>query len=205
MNDLTPGQTAALERFARAVEASPHNLVSRQALAELRTRHLAESVAFARSLPPGPARVLDLGSGGGFPGFVIAVVRPDLRVELLDSTRKKVSFLREVAQELDVDLPVHHGRAEQLSQGPLGGAFDLVTARAVASLDRLVLLALPYLRPGGQLRAIKGERWAEELAVAAPLLERAGGAVVAVPDDATSPVRPPAPRVVSIARTDPRK
>lgn len=201
MDDLTPPQRAALERFATAVEASPHNLVSRRAKAELRSRHIPESVAFARSLPSGPARVLDIGSGGGFPGLVVAVVRPDLEVELLDSTRKKTEFLRVMADELALTVTVHTGRAEALSRTDLGGRFDAVTARAVAALDRLAALAIPFLRPGGTLFAIKGERWAEELQTARPVLAKLGARVAATPHDVATGDDGPGPRVVSITRT----
>lgn len=202
MAELTSAQAAALEDFAAAVAQSPHNLVSRQALAELRTRHVPESVAFAQSLSAGPARLLDIGTGGGFPGLVAAIVRPDLDVELLDATRKKADFLRRVAEQLELGVAVHHGRAEDLARGPLGGAFDHVSARAVAALDRLVVLALPFLRPGGRLHAIKGERWPQEVADAAPTLRRLGATVVGTPDTSGPSRDTRMPRVVSIVRSE---
>lgn len=200
MDDLSADQMEALRRFAAAVAASPHNLVSARAKDELLTRHVPESVAFARGLPPGPARVLDIGAGGGFPGLVIAIVRPDLEVDLLDSTQKKTAFLRHTAEELALSVRVHTGRAEDLARGDLRGVFDHVTARAVASLDRLVALALPFLRPGGTLHAIKGERWAEEVAAAEAALRRAGGRIVATPEAQVGDTGAD-PRVVSIVRT----
>ncbi|MFA9443889.1 16S rRNA (guanine(527)-N(7))-methyltransferase RsmG [Egicoccus sp. AB-alg6-2] len=202
MVDSTPAmQATALEAFVAAVEASPHNLVSRQARQELRARHLAESMAFARGLPSGPARVLDLGSGGGFPGVVVAIVRQDLRVALLDSTTKKVEFLRGVVAELELDVEVHHGRAEDLGGGALRATFDLVTARAVAPLERLVPWAFPFLRAGGQLHAIKGERWAQELREAEPVLRRLGGRVLATPAENDGAGIGPSPRVVTLVRS----
>jgi 16S rRNA (guanine527-N7)-methyltransferase len=197
---ITEQQQAQLEGFVQAVEASPHNLVSRSARAELRARHLREAVHFAQSLPSGPGRVLDIGSGGGFPGLPIAIVRPDLRVELLDATGKKARFLRDVAEALGLEVVVHHGRAEDLARGSLAGAFDLVTARAVAGLDRLIPWALPFLAPGGELWAIKGERWAEEVDQAAAVCARLGARVVGVPHESTAG-RGLAPRVVRIGRT----
>lgn len=180
---LSAHQRDVLDRFVAAITASPHNLVSRGARAELASRHVPESVAIARSLPPGPARVLDLGTGGGFPGFVIAVVRGDLEVHLLDSTAKKTRFLTDTARDLEVAVTVHTGRAEKLGRGPLAGGFDVVTARAVAPLERLVGLAAPLLRPGGVLYAVKGERWRDELDAARPAIARAGLAITATPDD----------------------
>lgn len=195
-------QDVALERFAELLLQSPHNLVSRGAREELKTRHLPECVAFARMLPDGRARLLDIGSGGGLPGIVIAIVRTDLDVHLMESTGKKAGFLREVVHILDLAATVHHGRAEDLAKGDMAGTFDLVTARAVAPLERLIPLATPYLRTGGLLYAIKGDRWAEELLAAGAVLRRSALQVVATPDEAA--VRPdigdPAPRVVVFRR-----
>jgi 16S rRNA (guanine527-N7)-methyltransferase len=199
-----PATEAALERFAALVASSPHNLVSRRAREELTTRHVPECVALADLLPAGPARLLDVGSGGGFPGLVIAITRPELEVHLLDSTAKKTQFLTETAQELALtNITVHTGRAEELGRGPLRSSFDLVTARAVAALDRLLPWTVPFLAPEGVLYAVKGERWREELEQATHVLRRTGARVLATPDDL--PQRGDArseawPRVVMIGR-----
>ena len=114
MTTSSPKRSQALLRaFAQAVRESPHNLLSKNALKELEERHIAESAAFAASLPRNAA-VLDLGTGGGFPGMVVAISRPDLDVTLLDSTGKKILFLREFAAEHDVPVDTLHGRAEDL-------------------------------------------------------------------------------------------
>lgn len=177
---MEPGNAPLLARFARMVAESPHNLVSRAARAELDSRHVPEAVAFAKALP-GPGRLLDIGSGGGLPGIVIAVVRPDLEVHLLEATGKKAAFLERAAEDLGISTTVHHGRAEDLAVPPLRGSFDLVTARAVASLERLVALAAPFLAPGGSLHALKGDRWPDELAAAGPAIRRANLTVTATP------------------------
>lgn len=171
---------AILRRYADLVANSPHNLVSRQARAELLDRHVPEARRFAETLP-GPARLLDVGSGGGLPGLVIAAVRPELEVHLLEATGKKAAFLEAAAAELGLAVTVHHGRAEDLGKGPLAGSFDLVTARAVAPLERLVRLTTPFLRVGGTLHAIKGARWEEELADASGRLDPLGLRVRATP------------------------
>jgi 16S rRNA (guanine527-N7)-methyltransferase len=198
-----PATAAALERFAALVAASPHNLVSKRARAELRTRHVPECVHLAGLLPEGARRLLDVGSGGGFPGLVIAIVRPEIEVHLLDSTEKKTGFLRAAADELGLSVTVHTGRAEALARPPLAASFDVVTARAVAPLDRLIGWTVPFLVPGGVLYAVKGERWQEELEEAAPTLRRHGALVVATPDDlpqGDGPATEVRPRVVMLAR-----
>jgi 16S rRNA (guanine527-N7)-methyltransferase len=205
LHDATAAQHARLHEFVDLVRASPHNLVSRRASAELTSRHVPESAALARLLPAGPGRLLDVGSGGGFPGMVIAILRPDLEVHLLDATRKKAAFLESAVRTLDVSVTIHHGRAEELARGPMGGTFHLVTARAVAPLVDLLGYTLPFLRPDGALYAVKGERWAEELRDAESELRRHGGVVLATPDDLAAARAPGEegaahPRVVIIGR-----
>jgi 16S rRNA (guanine527-N7)-methyltransferase len=155
-------QHETLRRFAELVRSSPHNLLSRQGVEELESRHIPESTRFAAALPR-VSEVLDLGSGGGLPGLVVAIVRPDIHVHLLDATRKKTDFLQEAATTLGLTVTVHNGRAEDLARGELHHRFSLVTARAVAPLGRLAAMAAPFLAPGGSLYAIKGQRWKEEL------------------------------------------
>ena len=191
--------TALLERYAALVEASPHNLLSKRALEELRTRHVPECVAFAALLPKGPGHVLDVGSGGGLPGMVVAIMRPDLQVTLLDATTKKTTFLRDAATELGLDVHVVNGRAEEL-RATLGGRFDVVTARAVARLDKLLGWTMPFLREGGLCYAIKGERWSEELAEATSELAAWRAEVVATPTDLHTTSDDTAPLVVILRR-----
>ncbi len=157
-----PERQERLRIYAQMLRDSPHNLLSPKGLQELEDRHFPESVAFAEALPQ-VSRLLDVGSGGGLPGVIIAIVRPEAEVHLLEATGKKARFLGEVGERLRLDLRVHLGRAEDLAKPPLAASFDVVTARAVAPLDRLAGWCAPYLRPGGTLHAIKGERWAEEL------------------------------------------
>lgn len=106
--------------------------------------------------------------------------------------------------ELGVAVHVHTGRAEDLGRHDgLNAAFDVVTARAVAPLDRLATWALPFLRLGGILYAVKGERWAEELEAAQDTIAKLGASVVATPDDVHSSVEAPGdplPRVVMLGR-----
>ncbi len=181
---MTMGDEALREilgRFAELLRASPHNLLSPRGLVDLERRHFPESLAFAHGLPEGP-RLLDLGSGGGLPGLVIAAARPDLEVHLLEATGKKAIFLAEAAGVLGLNVTVHHGRAEELARGPLAGRFSLVTARAVAPMVRLGPLAAPFLEPGGQLHAIKGDRWKEEMTEGGSRIQAVGLTLVGSPE-----------------------
>jgi 16S rRNA (guanine527-N7)-methyltransferase len=135
---------------------------------------------------------------------VIAIVRPEITVHLLDSTAKKTEFLSQVVEELGLpNVVVHTGRAEDLARSELRSSFDLVTARAVAALDRLLAWTVPFLTPEGVLYAVKGERWRDELEGATEALRRTGARVLATPDDlpqlddVRAEVRP---RVVMIGR-----
>lgn len=193
----TPAQESVLRSFAAAVQESPHNLVSKRARTELWERHVAESVAFATLLPH-DATLLDVGSGGGFPGFVIAVVRPDIDVTLLESSTKKVRFLLDTAAALDVPVKVLHGRAEEIRTAEGAARFSVVTARAVAPLTRLLGWTMPFLAPGGLLYAIKGESWESELDDAGDELVLWGGEVAATPEE--MPRDADAPMVVVIRK-----
>ena len=165
-----PAVDAAIE-YARllATEGSVRGLIGPREVPRLWDRHLLNSAAIASLVPPG-ARVVDVGSGAGLPGIPLALVRPDLTITLLEPLARRVTFLAECVDRLGLDrVTVVRGRAEE---GPvrreLGGA-DVVTARAVAPLDKLAGWCLPLLRPGGRLLAMKGSTAAEELAAAGSL------------------------------------
>lgn len=141
-------------------EGVPRGLLGPHEAPRLWERHLLNSAAVARLLPT-DGHVVDLGSGAGLPGIVLALCLPSLRLTLVDATRRRTDFLSEVVAELDlVDrVRVVWGRAEELP--PLRA--DIVVARAVAPLSRLAEWALPHLVPQGSLLAMKGESAAEEL------------------------------------------
>jgi 16S rRNA (guanine527-N7)-methyltransferase len=133
-------------------------------------RHILNCAALAPLLDAGQV-VGDLGSGAGLPGIVIALLRPDVTVELVEPLERRALFLQETVDLLGLSCPVVRARAEDLVGQR---TYDVVTARAVAPLDRLVGWALPLLEPGGQLLAIKGTAAEAELATAQGTLTRLG-------------------------------
>ena len=140
------------------------------------SRHLLNCVALTELLPA-DARVVDVGSGAGLPGLVMAIRRPDLRVDLVESLRRRTDFLTSVVGELDLSgrVRVVQGRAEDREVVATVGEADWVTARALAPLDRLARWCLPLLRPGGALLAIKGAQAEAELTGHARAVRQAGG------------------------------
>jgi 16S rRNA (guanine527-N7)-methyltransferase len=134
-------------------------------------RHLMNCAAIADLVPEG-SHVVDVGSGGGLPGLVLAATRADLRVTLLEPLLRRTVFLEDCLDALELDnAEVLRGRAEEWA-GRMGA--DVVTARAVAPMERLVGWCLPLLRRGGRMLALKGDAAAEELAAVAPELGKLG-------------------------------
>ena len=135
-------------------------------------KHGLDSLTLAPLLAalPAGAELVDIGSGGGVPGIPLAIVRPDLRVTLVEATQKKAHFLDAVTRALGLaNVTVRAERAEQVI-ATSAGRFDVVTARAVAKLAKLLPLTAPLAKANGLLLFIKGQRADEELAEAAKVL-----------------------------------
>ena len=164
---------AKAELYARQL-AGPgvdRGLIGPNEIPRLWERHLLNSAAVA-SLVPSSCSLADLGSGAGLPGIVLALLLPGASVTLLEPMARRAAFLEECVTELGLDnVRVRRARAEELA-GTL--VVDVVTARAVAPLDRLAALAVPLLRPGGTVLAIKGAKAAQEVAAARGALARLG-------------------------------
>ncbi|MEV0805416.1 16S rRNA (guanine(527)-N(7))-methyltransferase RsmG [Micromonospora sp. NPDC050200] len=142
-------------------------------------RHLLNCAAVAERIPEG-ASVIDVGSGAGLPGLVLAIARPDLHVTLVEPLARRTSFLIEAVQQLGLAkmVRVFRGRADEAASGATGTGpltADVVTARAVAPLDRLSGWCLPLAVPGGRLIALKGSSAADEIAEHAEAVDRLGG------------------------------
>lgn len=163
-------------------------------------RHLLNCAALAE-LVPSPCSLIDLGSGAGLPGLVLAMLLPDVTVTLLEPMARRVTFLQECIQILGItNAEVRRGRAEDVA-GQL--AADVVTARAVAPMDRLAGLAIGLLNPGGLVLAIKGAGAEEEVSRARPVLRRLGARDVEVLQAGGNGVNPAATVVRFRARTRP--
>lgn len=143
--------------------SSAINLVSKATLADLWSRHIIDSAQIFSICPPNAQSWVDLGSGGGFPGLVVAVLaqglKPSLRVTLVESDLRKATFLRQASQSLGVPVTVRTERIESLA--PQNA--DVLSARALASLADLLGFAERHLRADGLAIFPKGARWAEEL------------------------------------------
>lgn len=204
---LTDEQQRQLEGYVRFLEEAPLNLMSRRGISELRDRHIPESLGLVRRLPPDAERLLDLGTGGGLPGVVIAIARPDLEVHLLDATGKKIRWVGQTCSRLGLRVSTHNIRAEDAADGPLAGWFDVVVARAVASLRELVPLAAPFLRENGHLLAVKGDRWLEELNDARAVIASTGmelGSTPSEPGEDPAPSTNPRPPLTEPCHGEPR-
>ncbi|RKN14679.1 16S rRNA (guanine(527)-N(7))-methyltransferase RsmG [Micromonospora musae] len=166
-------------------------------------RHLLNCAAVAERIPEG-VEVLDVGSGAGLPGIVLAIARPDLAVTLVEPLARRTSFLIEAVERLGLGgtVRVFRGRAEEAATGSTGLAplrADVVTARAVAPLDRLAAWCLPLAVPNGRLVALKGASAAEEIAEHAAAVAKLGGGEPAVHRCGVGVIDPPT-TVVEVVR-----
>ncbi|GAB2621795.1 16S rRNA (guanine(527)-N(7))-methyltransferase RsmG [Pseudactinotalea suaedae] len=167
--------------FARmlAAEGELRGLIGPRELPRLWRRHVVNSAAVAPYLPESGS-VIDVGSGAGLPGIVLALMRPDLQIHLVEPMQRRVAWLTEVGERLELGNVVVHGeRAEDL-HGEL--VAEAVTARAVAALDKLARWTMPMVRMGGALLAMKGQRAAEEVTQAGTVLRGFGVTSVTVHD-----------------------
>ena len=139
--------------------------------------HMLDCAALLNCADFRDKRVLDVGTGAGFPGMVLKLVEPSLSLTLLDSLNKRIDWLREIAPELGIEaLAAIHGRAEEYGQMPeYREQFDIVASRAVADLRVLCELCLPFVRPGGLFLAMKGPNCQEEKDAANRCITTLGG------------------------------
>lgn len=173
---LSDDQAELLTIYGRAIlKASKDvNLVSRKSLGSL-GEHFVDSAALLAFADLGRGSLGDLGSGAGFPGVVIAIMRPQVSVTLVDSRRSKVVFLKDVKRRLGLDnVTVVHGRLEEL-EGRVG--FDVGTARALGRAKVVLASCLRLVAPGGKLVLFKGPLWSDEEEQAREIAETEGAEI----------------------------
>jgi len=185
--EITPGQIQQLEQYARFVLDwnQKINLISRQNAEQTVAGHITDSLAALPLLDeaaissPVPMTVMDLGSGGGFPGFPLKICRPGINLTCVEATQKKAKFLDLASQELalqNVTVVPQHSQ-ELVNEKELLSKYDVVLCRAVAGLKELVKSSFPFLRPGGVLLAFKAQKAEQEIKEAEGTLKLLGGRV----------------------------
>jgi 16S rRNA (guanine527-N7)-methyltransferase len=153
-------QIAQLDRYRAALWRwnEQLNLTRHTTLEKFASRDVLDSHELAKLIPRG-RRVLDIGAGGGVPGVIMAILRPDLRIALAESTQKKARVLQSIVDELSLNVEVFAVRAEELLELR---TFDALTARAVAPLWKLLTWLAPHWQAFDELLVIKGKSWSEE-------------------------------------------
>lgn len=175
---LTPQQHAQFHRYLDLFLAgnAKMNLTRITERAAAETQHIGDALTLLPLLPAGPFRLADVGSGGGVPGIPIAIARPDAKVMLIESTKKKAAFLQETIAALGLgNVEVSEWRAEDVGRSNSRESFEVVVARAVATMDWLAEWCLPLVKKSGRFLAMKGPKVADELPLAARAINLLGG------------------------------
>ena len=174
-------QLSALERYAALLVEwnQKMNLTAITSPDGIAVLHFADSLTLLKSVTPAAGqRVLDVGTGAGFPAIPLKLFCPDVDLTMMDSLNKRLTFLSTVLGELHLQGSLLHARAEEAAhQKNMREQFDLVTARAVAALPVLCEYCLPFVKVGGVFAAMKGPSCKEELDAAASAITKLGGRV----------------------------
>ena len=139
-------------------------------------KHFADSLTALRMIDPKAGdRVIDVGTGGGFPGIPLLIARPEIELTMLDSTQKKLAFVTESVDALGLRANIVHARAEEAGRGTMRETYDFAVSRAVAAMNVLCEYCLPFVRVGGTFCAMKGSKGTEELGNAEKAISILGG------------------------------
>ncbi|MCL2568457.1 MAG: 16S rRNA (guanine(527)-N(7))-methyltransferase RsmG [Oscillospiraceae bacterium] len=181
------------------------NLTAITDRAEAMEKHFLDSLALAGAADfIGKRRLIDIGTGAGFPGLPLKIAVPSLKLTLLDSLAKRVTFLKEVCQKLDLNAECVHARAEEwVTQPGERESYDYATSRAVADLNILLELCLPYVKIGGAFLAMKTQNAAEEIETAKNTAAILGGEIESHYDYALPGTPEIQRRIVIIRKTGP--
>lgn len=152
------------------------NLTAIKGEDEAATLHFLDSIGVLTVYDFTDKSIIDIGTGAGFPGLPLAIAEPTVSATLVDSTEKKVDFLREVSEAVGLDTNCIHGRAEELAAGDLRQSCDVAVSRAVARLDMLCELCMPFVKVGGAFVALKSSDSDQEITEAAGAIATLGGA-----------------------------
>ncbi len=181
---ISADQAAALLRYLEALEVTNRSFnLTRIPRHEYVSLHLLDSLTALTAIDAKPGlKIIDIGTGAGFPGVPLAALVPDAHITLLDSTAKKVRFAAETASACGVTNCVGiHARAEVLGRDSKHRErYDIVVSRAVAAFETLIELMFPLVRVGGKAIALKGVKFEEELAGVEDLVRNLGGAAPTV-------------------------
>ncbi len=182
--DLAAGQIAHFETYTRLLVAWNRriNLTAIRSREDILVKHFLDSLTCLRVMPAPIGRVVDVGSGAGFPGLVLKIARPEIRLTLIESVGKKADFCRLVVQTLGLrDVEVVSARAEEIGQDPEHREqYDWAVARAVAGMPVLAEYLLPLVRVGGRMLAQKGAGGMEEAERAESAIHTLGGRLARV-------------------------
>ena len=177
--ELSQTQLEQLDIYARMLVKWNEimNLTAITEPEEIETKHFLDCILTA-DLYNDDDSVADVGTGAGFPGMVLKIMRPNMRITLIDSLEKRLNFLNNVASELGLKIKCIHGRAEDVGhEDGLRESFTVTTARAVASMNMLAEFCLPLTMVGGRMVAMKGKTADDELKLAENALNILGGTI----------------------------
>ena len=175
--ELTPLQLEQLRAYYELLEETNKvmNLTAISGEADVAALHFLDSLALTDEVDLSGKRVIDIGSGAGFPGIPLKIACPDMELTLLDALNKRVEFMRNVCDKIGVDAVALHARAEETARKPeYREKFDLAVSRAVANLNMLCELCIPFIKVGGTMAAMKSTDTDAEIKSAERCIEKLG-------------------------------